>query len=494
MDIGHSAHVPMSSPVATLDGVSLSHSESFEEMCHVDSTSLYTSIAVEPGKRGDFLLSGTCHETLNKSVPVAHALHEELLQIGSEIVGGTLDPTRSLFENGLHSLRAVELIGEVKTKYGISLSSRHMATVRSFQQLTDVVQSQLQNSNVQIRRQTLPFRQRRFLHVNYAALERIVSTWYTKLDAEAVGPRRCGRLLGAADEAIRAASYMLRRGLFRYIHIQYKDGLINFFVRPPTSVDLTAIAIVSGPRVAFAQTDYNRHFTVREIIKDSERGFYNLLHLTGLAHLEHYYRVMFFASRLEGRFDHELLEGQRYYIRSQIVKISGPLVDIDVAFYHSAAAIQAFVVNWRLMLVIDTGDKRMYDFELGAAVQSDSKAVLCEGSSFQSQDSYPHALHSRSLHMSLNSRRFLSGFKKALQSKVLQTTVPFLLLLASAVAIFTPWFLTPTCSLAGRAIATSNISPAEALVMVAIAVLWIRVSINLLDTCDGPVDGLLPHG
>ena len=42
-----------------------------------------------------------------------------------------------------------------------------------------------------------------------------------------------------------------------------------------------------GPIVRFSQTDFNRHFTVREIVRDSERGMYNLVHVTGLAHLEH---------------------------------------------------------------------------------------------------------------------------------------------------------------------------------------------------------------
>lgn len=66
-------------------------------------------------------------------------------------------------------------------------------------------------------------------------------------------------------------------------------------------MDLSRTVVVPGPFVRFSQTDFNRHFTVREIVRDSERGMYNLVHRTGLAHLEHHFAVMFFASDLKVR-------------------------------------------------------------------------------------------------------------------------------------------------------------------------------------------------
>mmetsp|Transcript_10209 Transcript_10209/g.33629 ORF Transcript_10209/g.33629 Transcript_10209/m.33629 type:complete len:1263 (-) Transcript_10209:2345-6133(-) len=447
------AAIPTQQPITMLDGVSLSHSKATDS----------SYVEADTREHATLLPSDTLPKVPASSTPI-NSLREELLQISSEIVGGTLDPARSLFENGLHSLRAVELIGRVRSKYQINLSSRNMAVISSFQELTEAIHSQIYRSYTDISHGT-GTQQERFLQVNRAALERILSTWHTRLEADGVGTPRSGRLASAFDEALRAASYMLRRGLFRYIHIQYKDGLVHFFMRPPVRVDLAAVAVISGTRVAFAQTDYNRHFTVREIIKDSERGFYNLLHLTGLAHLEHYYRVMFFASRLEGRFDHELLEGHRYYIVAQIVSIGGPLVDVDVTFFHAEKGTGAFVISWRLMLVVDTSEKRMYDFEIGAAVESETPQVLLDS----------------------NLR------KRTAQRQGSRSVVVVLFIVASVLAFFMPWLLTPMCSFAGYAL-SAYASPAEALVMGSIAVLWIRVSINLLDTCDGPVDGLLPHG
>mgnify|MGYP003308185340 CR=1 FL=1 len=164
----------------------------------------------------------------------------------------------------------------------------------------------------------------RFAHVDREALQRIVDARLAGAEA----PQAARSLLA---EAARGVVYMARRGLFHYLRIQWRDGLFRFLLDAPTAVDLERVVVVPGPRVAFAQTDYNRHFTVREIVRDSERGFYNLVHASGLAHLEHYFRVMFFASRLEARFDAELLEGEAYEMRCRVAEITGPLVDVEVA-------------------------------------------------------------------------------------------------------------------------------------------------------------------
>ena len=202
----------------------------------------------------------------------------------------------------------------------------------------------------------------RFAHVDREALQRIVDARLAGAEA----PQAARSLLA---EAARGVVYMTRRGLFHYLRIQWRDGLFRFLLDAPTAVDLERVVVVPGPRVAFAQTDYNRHFTVREIVRDSERGFYNLVHASGLAHLEHYFRVMFFASRLEARFDAELLEGEAYEMRCRVAEITGPLVDVEVAFHSLRGGrdddAAAFRVVWRLMLVVDPRRKRMYDFERG---------------------------------------------------------------------------------------------------------------------------------
>ena len=119
-----------------------------------------------------------------------------------------------------------------------------------------------------------------------------------------------------------------------------------------------------GPVVRFSQTDFNRHFTVREIVRDSERGMYNLVHVTGLAHLEHHFAVMFFASDVKATFTKEIVEGERYEMRVRVAGVRGPLADIEVSF-HNAEGDQCFQVTWSLMLVRDVAKRLLYDFEVG---------------------------------------------------------------------------------------------------------------------------------
>ncbi|KAJ1445041.1 hypothetical protein M885DRAFT_336551 [Pelagophyceae sp. CCMP2097] len=170
---------------------------------------------------------------------------------------------------------------------------------------------------------------------------------------------------------------MIRRGFVRYTRMQYRDGLHHFLLSPPRFIDLELVVRVPGTEVLFEQTDYNRHFTVREIVRDSERGFYNLVHQTGLAHLEHYFRVMFFASRINAKFDRELLQGEAYEMRVRVGTIAGPLIDIEVEFVNALGE-RCFLVTWRLMLVTDATKKQMYDFERGGVFGPPSAAVVEE--------------------------------------------------------------------------------------------------------------------
>mmetsp|Transcript_18855 Transcript_18855/g.28446 ORF Transcript_18855/g.28446 Transcript_18855/m.28446 type:complete len:635 (+) Transcript_18855:3-1907(+) len=344
----HTVELWRETPAAVIRGVSLSQFGS--------STNVTESI-----------LNNDISQTSLSSVPKRSEsdILKVLVDVGSEIVGNRLDPDKNLFENGLHSLRIVEFVTQLKSTYGIQLSPRDFVSVSTFADLTHIIQQQYNQNRPAINGATRS--NDKFDRIDFGALERIFATFHTNSEAENVGERASPT--GNSD-IFRVFTYMLRRGFFRYMRIQYNDGLFEFFLRPPLRLNLYAIVIVSGPRVTFSQTDYNRHFTVREIIKDSERGFYNLLHRTGLAYLEHYYRVMFFASRLDAKFDLELLEGQRYYMRSHISNINGPLVDVDVAFHNGKTGMRAFVVKWRLMLVVDAESKRMYDFEIGGAFAS----------------------------------------------------------------------------------------------------------------------------
>jgi acyl-CoA thioesterase FadM len=275
---------------------------------------------------------------------------------------------------------------------------------------------------------------------------------------------------------------MVRRGFQKYLRIQYSDGLFRFLFTTPTTINLYRTVVVPGVQVQFQQTDYNRHFTVREIIRDSERGFYNLIHASGLAHLEHYYRIMFFASRLEARFDAELLEGEMYEMRCKVTNINGPLIDAEVAFFSlRSLEVQAFVVTWRLMLVIDPQHRLMYDFELGGTFGSTG--------STHSQHEIPciEPMPSRPLKRSdtwtLTRRgKFITSGSIAFFGVL----IGLYAMAPVAVRIFIPLPLVVADVL-------KNLKAREAIIIFAALGLWLRTHPGQ-KPLEGPVDMLLPHG
>ena len=70
--------------------------------------------------------------------------------------------------------------------------------------------------------------------------------------------------------------------------------------------DANTRVLFGGFQVTIKRTDLNRHFTVREIIKASEDGFNRLLHKTGIAHVEHFFGRMFYASAIKAKFVKEM--------------------------------------------------------------------------------------------------------------------------------------------------------------------------------------------
>lgn len=76
------------------------------------------------------------------------------------------------------------------------------------------------------------------------------------------------------------------------------------------------------------RTDLNRHFTVREIIRASEDTFNLVLHKSGLAHLEHCFGRMYYASGIKARFIKEMPIHSYNRTQGWITNIRGPLVDV----------------------------------------------------------------------------------------------------------------------------------------------------------------------
>jgi len=403
-------------------------------------------------------------------------IQEKVLRMSESVVGGTIDPTKSLFENGLSSLRGIELLGKINDVFGVSLGPRAVTTRSTFEDLYTSLELAVKTQSEAMR--SMAKGDARFAHVDKSALKKIVEARLNGDDAHNVGWKSHERYSDCVvflREVGRALLYMMRRGFVRYLCIQYHDGLLHFLLNPPASIDLDLEVIVPGSVVAFHQTDYNRHFTVREIVRDSERGFYNLIHASGLAHLEHYFRVMFFASRLEARFDVELLEGEPYEMRAHITAITGPLLDIQVDFFKKPRRKQdvqrTFAVTWRLMLVTDAERKQMYDFQHGGA--------LCNVCNVDARHevSGKHTGDILTANVQWRKEKALRISSTAIVACILSVAVPFMKL----TRVF--------CS----TLTSTSVSPFEATVVLSALLLWVRIS-SRPDGCYGPVEVLLPHG
>lgn len=411
-------------------------------------------------------------------------LCEAITKIAESVTGGSVDSSKSLLENGLHSLRGVELVSKLNSEYGVVMDGSATNGVHTFRDLVLAVQQKLKD------RSSKPFSRvddihDRFDHVDINALNRIVHARIQGKDALRAlrADLHCYTFTQAPmlHEAWRALLYMMRRGFLHYLRIQYRDGLAHFLVTPPTMVNLELEVIVPGSSVDFHQTDYNRHFTVREIIRDSERGFYNLVHASGLAHLEHYFCVMFFASRLEARFDVELLEGEPYDMHVTVVGITGPLIDIDVAFHRTRRSDgrrneRAFIVTWRLMLVVDTAGKRIYDFERGGVATSDTHQSDPNGNVGAMAD------HGKQSCVELTNTLTNHVYPAPLSVVLAVIPISAALIVASK-----------TTRIVLERISCATTSPFEVFVVVSAITLWIRISTRP-ETCDGPIEALLPHG
>lgn len=465
---------------AVLVGVSLSRLEqasSGNNQVTLESSSeaLDVSIHTVHEKCAKMLFPRSKCEDALEPVPL-HTI-DTVLKLSSDVIGNSVDPGKSLFENGIHSLRRIELLSKLSIAFNVSFDASTVSSIETFAGFAAAVDGLL-DGRVDAKAGS-SIMQDRFGHVDVASLQRVVEARLRGIEVPCSADRCVIASPSVVHEAMRAVLYMVRRGFVRYIGIQYCDGLAHFLCRPPRLVHLDIEVIVPGPFVGFQQTDYNRHFTVREIIRDSERGFYNLVHASGLAHLEHYYRVMFFASRVDARFDLELLEGEAYDMHVSIASIAGPLVDIDVAFHKANRkntldiASRAFVVKWRLMLVLNANTKQIFDFEHGGVITHD-------GAETSLDIKRKHVSSAGSLRRRTRERTGLG-----------RDSVVLVLLV---VALLCPFFLASTIQNSVIApVSKSSFAPIEVLIVISSLSLWFRVSVRM-ETCDGPIDALLPHG
>ena len=167
--------------------------------------------------------------------------------------------------------------------------------------------------------------------------------------------------------------YVLRRGMFSTLKKQWDEGVYHHLWRPMKMVDLTKEARIDGLSVREFDCDFNYHFTVSKIVPASEQGYYQLLRVTGLAHMEYYFGRIFFCCNLTCNFYKEIPLGHSYYLRAKVINVNGPIIVCSVSFYDAADDL-CFTVDWSLLMPVGgVEERKVYDFEVGLSGVDGSK-------------------------------------------------------------------------------------------------------------------------
>jgi acyl-CoA thioesterase FadM len=272
-------------------------------------------------------------------------------QLAKDINGSEIDMERSIPENGLHSLLAVELTSKIGQEIGIELTVPEVTGPSSINILAEKLGKALNRDADG----------NGFDRVNHESLQRIV-------DAQLNLP--WWRLHGVIDDVRDLPKWMRywwRKG-FLLPYKNHKEGLFKFMWDPPKKVDFECKAITPGKKVLIGDTDFNMHFTVREIVRQSVRGIYQLYYQSGMAHLENFYRVIFWATNVDSKFHKEILVGEGYEMRANFTRVRGPLLDVYCGFYDDEGTL-CFEVFWQVIMIYDREKRLSYDFETGAPVE-----------------------------------------------------------------------------------------------------------------------------
>jgi acyl-CoA thioesterase FadM len=146
---------------------------------------------------------------------------------------------------------------------------------------------------------------------------------------ELVRLRLAGKTIGSTPYFFLAKyfAYNWFKKAFQFFRI----GGHRFVLNPPKEMNL-GVEVMMRRRVEFRDIDMNQHYTVEMIVARSVDGVEQLMAMSGLSHVELYYKRNIFAAKIQSTFHKELAYNDNYTIRTKITKVTGSLMDIRVAF------------------------------------------------------------------------------------------------------------------------------------------------------------------
>ena len=255
-----------------------------------------------------------------------------------------VDFDKTTFDNGMHSLNAVELLSRVNETLGTGVTTRLLAADAPMSAFAEAVATHATTYEAPDAgdANALPFP-----NVDYATLDELVRR------------RLAGKTVGVTPYFFLAKyfAYNWFKKAFQFFRI----GGPAFVLNPPRVVDL-GVEVSMDRRVEFRDIDMNQHYTVEMIVARSVDGVEQLMARSGLSHVELYYKRNLFAAKIQSTFHKELALGDRYFIKTKITKVTGSLMDIRVAFLDENEVL-CFEILWTILIVLDSTERVLLDWE-----------------------------------------------------------------------------------------------------------------------------------
>jgi acyl-coenzyme A synthetase/AMP-(fatty) acid ligase/acyl-CoA thioesterase FadM len=254
------------------------------------------------------------------------------------------DFSKSAFDNGMHSLAAVELLSRVNASLGTGVTTK---LVVADAPMSEFVEKVADHAVTYSAPKTDDPDAKPFPNVDYEGLNEVVRR------------RLAGRSVGQTPYwfLARYFAYNWFKKAFQFFRI----GGHRFVLDPPREIDL-GVEVSMNRRVEFRDIDMNQHYTVEMIVARSVDGVEQLMARAGLSHVELYYKRNIFAAKIQSTFHKELALGDAYKIRTKITKVVGSLMDIRVAFLDERETL-CFEILWTILIVLDSTERILLDWE-----------------------------------------------------------------------------------------------------------------------------------
>ena len=255
-----------------------------------------------------------------------------------------VDFDKTTFDNGMHSLNAVELLSRVNETLGTGVTTRLLSADAPMSAFAEAVATHATTYEAPDAgdANALPFP-----NVDYATLNELVRR------------RLAGKTVGATPYFFLAKYFAYN--WFKKAFPVFPHRRARVRAEPPARGGPRRGGVHEPPR-GVQDIDMNQHYTVEMIVARSVDGVEQLMAQSSLSHVELYYKRNLFAAKIQSTFHKELALGDRYFIKTKITKVTGSLMDIRVAFLDERETL-CFEILWTILIVLDSNERVLLDWE-----------------------------------------------------------------------------------------------------------------------------------